>query len=107
MEKSCDKTVDNSGNGGIIETRSVVQRVIWSNQKSFWKEWKKTFLLYSWGMVMMKVIENTDKKIGDSLIDEYGRKFNIDSVAFTNNHNTTTFVLTPLDGKRIIGSVLN
>ncbi len=71
---------------------------------------------------MMKVIENeticnlftvtvdkfnTDKKTGDILIDEYGRKFNIDSVAFTNNHDTTTFVLTPLNGKRIIGSVLN
>lgn len=50
---------------------------------------------------------NTDKKIGDILTDEYGRKFNINSVAFTNNHDTTTFVLTPLDGKCIIGSVLN
>ena len=46
---------------------------------------------------------NHGKKNGDIITDDSGRKFKIESVAMTNSHKDTTFVLKPLDGKMKIG----
>ena len=46
---------------------------------------------------------NHGKKNNDIITDNFGRKFKIESVAMTNSHEDTTFVLTPLDGKMNIG----
>lgn len=46
---------------------------------------------------------NHGKKIGDTITDNYGRKFKIESVAMTNSHEDTTFVLQPADEKMVIG----
>ena len=48
-------------------------------------------------------VYNHDKKNNDILVDNHGRKFKIKSVAMTNSHNDTTFVLHPLDGTMSIG----
>ncbi len=49
---------------------------------------------------------NHGKKISDVITDNYGRTFKIDSVAMTNSHEDTIFVLQPTDGKMFIGEYI-
>lgn len=47
------------------------------------------------------------KKNNDIVVDNYGRQFKIQSVAMTNSHDDTTFILQPLDGNMNIGEYIN
>lgn len=47
------------------------------------------------------------KKNNDIITDNHGRKFKIQSVAMTNSHDDTTFILQPLDGNMSIGDYID
>lgn len=46
------------------------------------------------------------QKIGDVITDNDGREFEITSVVMDNSHESTTFILKPIDGEMRIGEYI-